>query len=134
MAHMSGFGGSVTVTAGPSTLVAAVQRWSVSQKTRNHEAYNMGQEWKETFVTASEWEATVECLIPVGITPATQLEVGQNIADLRLKFNATEYYEATGSGATGCFISGMSIDNPLDAPITAKMTITGKGALLPVTV
>ena len=125
--HQSGFTGSLTFGAGPTNLVAVgtLQKWDVTQETGVIAAYAKGDVWKTKFPTVNRWSADVECLVPDGVDPATQLVTGQTITTAKFIINATDILQGSGK------IVSISIDDPLDGPVVAKIKILGNGILTP---
>ena len=135
--HQSGFTGSLTFVAGPSSLVSSIapltlQKWSLAQETGVVSAFAKGDTWKTKFPTVNRWSADVECLVSDGVTPATQLITGQTITTAKFILNGTaavptDYLQGNGK------ITSLVVDDPLDGPVVARIKILGDGILTPVT-
>ena len=120
--HQSGFNGSIDFTSGgPTGLVtsASLLRWSCRERMKSFSCYAKGDVWETQFTLAGTYEFNFDVLIPVNVTPGTNLQVGMAVVEGKFNINAADYITATG------VIVDLDIDDPLDGPVVAKMRMIG---------
>lgn len=138
MAHISGFTGAIAfggassdTNFNPAASSLTVQSWGLTQNTDTHEAYAKNESWATTFYAGSSWTGTATFLAEDALAANNMDfeiraagEVGKAFTSIQFEFvSGADYF--TGSG----IVTGMTMDNPLDGPVTVTVNFTGDGSL-----
>ncbi len=138
MAHISGYGGSMTFTAGEiegtgtPKVVAAIESWTVNSTSETFAAFAKKEDWETGFQGAAEWDATVVCLVQddatTGLLP--ELYSSPTLNTVIFLLNATRTLESgTIAAGTSPILANVSTSNPIDGPVKVTYTIIGNGPL-----
>jgi len=124
MAHLSGYGGKITVNSGSAFVGVGVQEWTIDSVKATGEAYAKNDTWKTKFATVTRWSATATVLVADDIATTT-LTTGTAI-DLDFVYSDATY-DGHFDGAG--YIEGVSVADPKDGPVVATVRIKGNGTL-----
>jgi hypothetical protein len=144
MAHLSGYGGTVTFAGAESTSVYApavtdlkILDWELDQETDTFEARAKGDSHVETFAGASRWSGRITSLVQSGmVTAGHPLElraasVAAKTADITLTYGTS----VTHIGDV--LVTRMTARSPVDGPcehviefkggVSADLSVAGAG-------
>lgn len=149
MAHLSGYTGSISFTTAPGTTAtwsgghsaSTTQKalklvaWSLEQDVTIIRAMAKSENWVTKFAAQARYSGSVEWLVQDDWTTTTDVS---HDAKLRVD-NSSPFSPKTIIGtlitATGDaysisgWITGLTLSNPLDGPVSSTCTFIGDGAL-----
>ena len=111
-----------------SSNVVDISSWSLELGTDTLEVTALGDDWKKFIAGLKEWSASAEGFFSVHTDTAGQKALqdaflnGTEVA-LKLKVNATNYYSGN------AYISGLSVEDPVDDTVSISFEFQGTGAL-----
>lgn len=123
MAAVAGKGGKVMIS---SDTVASVKNWSLDIGADMLNVESLGDSWKEVIVGLKEWSASVEVDWDMSDTAQVAIQnalIAGTSVSLKLYTNSTNYYSGT------AYISGASIETPVDDLVSASLELAGSGTL-----
>lgn len=111
-----------------SSNVVDISSWSLELGTDTLEVTALGDDWKKFIAGLKEWSASAEGFFSVHTDTTGQKALqdaflnGTEVA-LKLKVNATNYYSGN------AYISGLSVEDPVDDTVSISFEFQGTGAL-----
>ena len=111
-----------------SSNVVDISSWSLELGTDTLEVTVLGDDWKKFIAGLKEWSASAEGFFSVHTDTTGQKALqdaflnGTEVA-LKLKVNATNYYSGN------AYISGLSVEDPVDDTVSISFEFQGTGAL-----
>lgn len=122
---IAGKGGKINVGA---NTVSDIPSWSIDLGADMLDATVLGDDWKKVLPGLKEWSASVDGNWNVASDANGQKAIQDaylNASPLALKFyvNSTNYYSGSG------YVTGLSIEDPVDGEVSFGIEIQGNGAL-----
>ena len=122
---IAGKGGKLSIGA---EKVSSIESWSLDLGLDTLEITALGDDWKTFISGLKEWSASAEgsFLIHTDTNGQTALQnayLNGTEVNLRLYLNATNYYSGN------AFISGLSVEDPVDDKISVSFEFQGSGEL-----
>jgi predicted secreted protein len=111
-----------------ANTVVDVSSWSLELGADTLDVTALGDDWKKFIAGLKEWSASAEGFYSVH-TDATGQKALQDAylnsteVSLKLFVNATNYYSGS------AYISGMSVEDPVDDTVSISFEFQGTGAL-----
>ena len=111
-----------------SAIVVDISSWSLELGTDTLDVTAFGDDWKKFIAGLKEWSASAEGFFSVH-TDATGQRALQDAflagteVSIKLNVNNTNYYNGN------AFISGLSVEDPVDDTVSISFEFQGTGAL-----
>ena len=111
-----------------ANTVVDVSSWSMDLGADTLDVTALGDDWKKFIAGLKEWSASAEGFYSVHTDTAGQKALqdaylGSTEVSLKLYVNATNYYSGS------AYISGLSVEDPVDDTVSISFEFQGTGPL-----
>lgn len=118
-----GWGGAMQYVGGASPgWRTNVMDWRLTYQERIHDALILGRMEGQGVRGVSLWKASIDVLVPVGVTEGDIQITGAFVAlELCLDAGCSKKFEGNGS------IQSFDVNSPLDGPVTMRVLVDSRG-------
>ena len=111
-----------------ANVVAEISNWSLELGADTHDVTALGEEWKRHIAGLREWSASAEGSFALHTDSAGQgalqtAFLGGTEVSLLFYVNPANYYAGT------AYISGLSVEDPVDDAVSVSFEFQGSGPL-----